>query len=111
MEEKILNTIKAIVIKTNTALKLQATKTFVDRKNIKRKAGEEWLIRETGSFLPDIFEDVVEIVSGTILNDKKCIHLRAMRNFTDVYNIQRKAGSEWLIKNTLGSVHIKDVYE
>lgn len=69
------------------------------------------MIRETGSYLPDTFEEVVEVVKGTILNDKKCIHLRALRTFKDVYGIPRKAGSEWLVKNTLGSVHIKDVYE
>lgn len=91
--------IKSIVIKPNTALKLKPSRRFTDRKNVERKAGEEWLIRETGSYLPDTYENVVEVISGTVINDKICVHLRATREFTDVYKEKRKAGSEWLVTN------------
>lgn len=47
---------KATVIKPNTALKLKAQRAFVDRKGKARIAGEEWLIRENGSYLPDTYE-------------------------------------------------------
>jgi len=45
------------------------------------------------------------------LTDKQCIQLRALSNFKDVYGIDRKAGSEWLITNKNAEVHIIDVHE
>lgn len=32
-----------------------------DSKNIERKVGEEWLIRDSGSYLPDVNEKVIFI--------------------------------------------------
>lgn len=39
------------------------------------------------------------MVKGVVLTDKNCVHLRALNDFTDFYNIKRKAGNEWLITN------------
>jgi major vault protein len=49
--------------------------------------------------LPDTYENIVEVVKGVVLNDKICLHLRATRDFVDVYKEKRKAGQEWLVTN------------
>lgn len=58
IEEKIVETIEAQVIGSNQALRLRARRDCVDRNGTKRTAGEEWLIREEGAYLPDIDEQV-----------------------------------------------------
>ena len=56
------------VIKPNTALKLQAIRDTKDNKNIDRKVGEEWLIRDSGSYLPDVNEKVILLKSLILQN-------------------------------------------
>lgn len=98
-------------IKINQALRLRAQRELVDANKITRKAGEEWLIRTPGAYLPGVYETVVEVVNAKIITDYLAIHLRAARAFTDVYDIKRNAGEEWLINSEQSSVHIIDVYE
>ena len=52
VDVNILDTITATVIKPNTALKIKALKNSQDKYGIERKAGEKWLIRESGAYLP-----------------------------------------------------------
>lgn len=111
IEEEVIGVINPEVIKPNTALKLKALRNLNDNKNLPRIIGEEWLIREQGAYLPEAYEKVVETIRGTVLTDKVCIHLRAIRNFRDHYKIQRHAGEEWLVTNKLASVHIQDIFE
>lgn len=111
VEEEVVTIIKAEIIKINTALKLRAIKNCKDIDGIPRKTGEEWLIRRTGSYLPDVNEKVVETVKGQVLTDKLCLHLRALKNFTDYYKKPRKAGEEWIVTNEQAQIHIRDVYE
>jgi len=56
--------IKAEIIKINHALKLRALKPCKDVEGVPRKTGEEWLIRKTGAYLPDVNEKVVENIKG-----------------------------------------------
>ena len=100
---------KNIII--NQALTLRAQRELVDSSGCSRKAGEEWLIREQGAYLPGVYETVVEIVSAKVLTDYQAIHLRAARAFKDVYGKERKAGEEWLVTSETSSMHIQDVYE
>jgi len=102
---------RATVFKENQALKLRARRGHVDRSGTLRKAGEEWLVRETGAYLPGVDEEIVETVRATVLTDKKALHLRAIKTFTDVYKKERKAGEEWLVTILLAETHIPDVYE
>eukprot|EP01102_Stenamoeba_stenopodia_P012866 TRINITY_DN409_c0_g1_i1.p1 TRINITY_DN409_c0_g1~~TRINITY_DN409_c0_g1_i1.p1 ORF type:complete len:828 (-),score=268.43 TRINITY_DN409_c0_g1_i1:66-2549(-) len=102
---------RATVFKENQALKLRARRGHVDRSGTPRKAGEEWLVRETGAYLPGVDEEIVETVRATVLTDKKALHLRAIKTFTDVYKKERKAGEEWLVTISLAETHIPDVYE
>jgi major vault protein len=46
-----------------------------------------------------------------ILTDKKALHLRATRTFTDAFGKLRKAGEEWLITVNDAEAYIHDVYE
>ena len=70
MEESIVALVKAVVIKPNTALRLRASRGYTDRRGKSRLAGEEWLIRDSGSYLPDTYEVVVDVIKGTVLSDK-----------------------------------------
>lgn len=111
VEEEVLSIIKAEVIKPNTALKMVAIRDTKDAKGIERKVGEEWLIRESGSYLPDVNEKVIETIKVQVITDKICLHLMAERRFKDVYGILREAGEEWLVTNLMAPIHLKDVYE
>ena len=111
IEERIVATINAQVIMESQALKLRAKQALVDKLDTKRKAGEEWLVRKPGSYLPGVFEEVIELQRPFILNDSRALHLRASQNFKDVYNKERKAGEEWLVTMKDTSYHILDIYE
>ena len=92
-------------------MKLRARQDFTDRTGEKRKTGEEWLVRENGSYLPDVWEQVVELVEGFTLTSETALHLRATKTFNDKYGKERKAGDEYLITNTIAPFHIIDIYE
>jgi len=112
VEVQVVEITRAIIVKPNQALKLRARKAVVDRETkVERKAGEEWLVRKSGAFLPGVDEEVVETVNSYILTDKKALHLKATRTFTDVFGKERKAGEEWLVTSAEAETHIPDVYE
>jgi major vault protein len=111
VDTAVMEVIHAVVLKPDQALHLRAYRDFVDRQGVERKAGEEWLVRTAGAYLPDVNEKLVSTESGYILTEDKAIHLRAKTSFTDIYGNERKAGDEWLITSVQGEVHIPDVYE
>lgn len=69
------------------------------------------MVRTAGSYLPQVHEEVVQIQTPHILDNKKALHVVATRNFRDVYDIERKAGEEYLITLERSSSHILDIYE
>jgi len=111
IEVDIVDTIVAAVIKPNQALKLSATRDFVDRNGKKRISGEFWLHRKEGAYLPDINETKHDIVSAIVLTEQKALHVKATQPFVDFYGKQRRAGDEYLITVEQSSTHIPDVYE
>ena len=111
VEVQVVEIVRAVVIKPNQALKLRARKETTSRAGIVRKAGEEWLVRVVGAYLPGVDEEIVETIQGYTLTPTKALHLRASRTFTDVFNKERKAGEEWLVTSEMAEVHIPDVYE
>lgn len=112
IEAQIVKKISALIIKPNSALRLRATKDCKDKYGESRKAGEEWLIREVGSYLPNVDEEIVDAnVKAITLTDKIALHLKAAFNFTDVYGKPRKAGDEWLVTIEQNDSHIPDVSE
>jgi len=111
IEVQVLEVIRAQIIKPNQALKLRARRQTQDRQGKVRGAGEEWIYRETGAYLPGVDEEVVEVVNAYVLTEKKALHLKATRTFTDVFGKTRKAGEEWLVTLADAETHICDVYE
>jgi major vault protein len=111
VEEKIVSVVNAVIIGEQQALRLRARQDLVDRNGVKRKTGEEWLIRTPGSYLPNIYETVVELQNSYIITPAKALHLRASRTFTDTYKKERRAGEEWLVTSKDTSFHILDVFE
>lgn len=111
VECDIVEQIKALTIKPNSALKIRAKRATVDKYDNNREAGEEWLIRETGDYLPGVNEEVAEEIKAIVLTEKRGLHLRAIRNFVDVYGERRLAGEEWLVTMKETDVHIPDVNE
>jgi len=104
--------INAIIVFPNTAIRLRALRDTVDKHGNKRLAAEEWLIREEGSYIPNIDEELVEKqVKAHTLTDKIALKLSALADFTDVYGVKRKAGSEWIVTIEDADQHICDVNE
>jgi len=110
VEVTVVEVVRATIVGPNQALRLRAKKEFVDHKQ-KRETGEEWIVREEGAYIPNVNEEIVQTVSAVILTEKKALHLRASRTFTDVYKKERKAGEEWLVTSHMAEKHIPDVYE
>eukprot|EP01124_Arcella_intermedia_P008693 TRINITY_DN1554_c0_g1_i1.p1 TRINITY_DN1554_c0_g1~~TRINITY_DN1554_c0_g1_i1.p1 ORF type:complete len:820 (+),score=144.81 TRINITY_DN1554_c0_g1_i1:62-2521(+) len=111
VEAQVVEIAKALIIKPNQALRLKAKKECVDSTGAARKAGEEWLVRTEGAYLPDVHEDVRETVNAYVLTEKKALHLSAVTTFTDIRKVVRKAGEQWLVTLREAETHIPDVYE
>jgi major vault protein len=110
-EVEVIKTVNAIINGKDTAIKLKAKKNCTDIYGHPRKAGEYWLIREPGSYLPSMAEEFAEIVEPHIINDWYAIHLKAICDFTDFYANKRKAGDEWVITSNKATSHLLDVNE
>ena len=111
VEEKVVDTVKAVVIGKDQALRLRARELTTDVNGVTRASGEEWLIRTPGAYLPRIYETVVELQSPVILNTRTALHLRATKKFEDAYGKVRNPGDEWLVTHEMSTHHIYDVYE
>jgi major vault protein len=111
VEVEVVETVTAQVIKPNQALRLLARQSCIDRQGNRRRAGEEWLVREEGAYLPGVDESVIGMIKAYVLTERKALHLIAKRTFTDIFNRQRKAGDEWLVTFEDAEIHIPDVYE
>lgn len=46
---------------------------FQDRQGKERVTGEEWIVQQTGAYLPGAYEEVVEIVDAYVLTEKVMI--------------------------------------
>jgi major vault protein len=110
-EENIVTTIKAIVIGPCEGLKLKANQNFTSRDGVGRKAGEEWIVRTNGAYIPDVYEDIVRLQKASTINDKQAIHLIATKYFKDVYGREHRAGEEWLLTPDITTWHIVDIFE
>eukprot|EP00285_Hemiselmis_virescens_P015937 CAMPEP_0173377974 /NCGR_PEP_ID=MMETSP1356-20130122/1219_1 /TAXON_ID=77927 ORGANISM="Hemiselmis virescens, Strain PCC157" /NCGR_SAMPLE_ID=MMETSP1356 /ASSEMBLY_ACC=CAM_ASM_000847 /LENGTH=840 /DNA_ID=CAMNT_0014330905 /DNA_START=194 /DNA_END=2713 /DNA_ORIENTATION=- len=111
VEVTILDTIRATIVKPGTALRIRARQQMTDSTGTLRRAGEEWLMRAAGAYLPGCYEVIEETVFPLILTARRAIHMRALRTFTDEYGTQRRAGEEWLLTIHECETHIQDVHE
>jgi len=111
IEVQVVEIVRASIIGTNQAIRLKARKEFVDGKGHLRRAGEEWLVRDIGAFMPDVNEEIRDTISAYVLTEKKALQLEALRTFDDVFGKNRKAGEQWLVTIREAETHIPDVYE
>jgi len=112
IEVDVVSSIKAVNLNANQALRLRARDKCLDYLKTERKNGEEWNVQNfVGAYLPDVYEEVVAILEGIILTHKKAIHVKALRTYHDRNNVQRKAGTQWLVKRDDCEVFIPDVTE
>jgi len=111
IEVDVVSSIKAVILNANQALRLRARDRCLDYLKNERRTGEEWNVNIVGAYLPDVHEEVVGILDGIILTHKKSIHVKALRTFHDRNNIQRKAGTQWLVTRDDCEVFIPDVFE
>lgn len=110
-EEDFVEEISKVVVKKNQAVKLLALRDFTDRSGVARKTGEEWNYDQEGSFIPDCYEKIVSVQTGHVLTDKKAVHMRAVRDFTDKFGTKRQAGEQWLVTNDQTQTYLPSVCE
>ncbi|CBY25003.1 unnamed protein product [Oikopleura dioica] len=110
-EEKAVSVIKSLIIERNQAVKIRAIRDLEDANKQKRVAGEEWLIRKVGNYLPGPYEKVLETLTSTVLTDKKALHVRAIGNYTDFTGKERKTGDTWLVTKEDIEAFIPDICE
>jgi len=103
--------IRATIIKPNQAIRLRARKECVDRSGEDRVTGEEWIVKQTGAYLPGAYEEVVTVVDAFVLTEKKALHMRSLKTFVDEFGKKRLNGEEWLITINDTETHIPGVYE
>ncbi len=64
-----------------------------------------------GSYLPNAYEEVVDVVNAYVLTEKQALHMYASKTFTDDFGKVRRSGEEWLITMKDTETHIPGVYE
>jgi len=97
VDVQVVEIVRAIIIKPNEALRLKARRDCLDNKKVARKAGDEWLVAETGAYLPDVHEEVRETVAAYVLTEKNALHLEAIDTFVDSRKKTRLASEQWLV--------------
>lgn len=111
VEEEVVETVRATIIRPNQALKLRARMEMNDRDGKARVTGEEWLVKRIGAYLPGAREEVVDVVDAYVLTDKTALHVRATKTFTDDFGVARKNGEQWIVTMSDAETYIPNVYE
>eukprot|EP00800_Vazella_pourtalesii_P018377 TRINITY_DN5877_c0_g1_i1.p1 TRINITY_DN5877_c0_g1~~TRINITY_DN5877_c0_g1_i1.p1 ORF type:complete len:856 (-),score=213.27 TRINITY_DN5877_c0_g1_i1:212-2779(-) len=94
--EEVVEIVDAYVLTEKVALHMRATRTFEDEKGVKRKNGEEWLIRmeDTEAHIPGVYEEVVGVVDITTLTSRQyCVILDPVGG-----NMKPQLGQRKLVK-------------
>ncbi|XP_071485231.1 major vault protein-like [Diadema antillarum] len=103
--------IDASVLTKGAALRLTALRDLTDKYGKQRVAGEQWLVKEQGAYLPGVYEEVDGIVEPYQLTPYTGLHLRALQNCTDALGKQRVAGDEWLVTGLDSEAYIMEIGE
>jgi len=80
------------VVAPNTALKLRALRDWEDETG-EHSAGDEWLFKGPGTYVPRVEVQVVEVVRATLIGPNQALRLRARKEFGE-----RKTAEEWLVR-------------
>lgn len=110
-EIEVVRKLKSIIINELNGVRVVATRNFKDKNGKNRIAGEEWLETQPGEYIPEVYTDIVNLVKGTVIDENSAVHLKALNNYVDKYNVKRLAGQEWIITSNIASTHICDIYE
>lgn len=110
-EVEVVSEIKANIIQPNQALRLRARMATTDSEGKQRVAGEEWLVRDVGAYLPGVYEEVVQLVQAHVLTEKTALLVKALRTHTDSSGKKRKNGEQWLVRFSDMETFIPDVYQ
>lgn len=92
------------VVAPNTAIRLRAVRDFDGK-----KAGDEYLFKGPGTYIPSVQVQVVEIVRSIIIKPNEALRLKARRDTQDHKGNERKAGDEWLVTDP--GAYLPDVNE
>jgi major vault protein len=92
VEVDIVTLIRPITIEPNQAIKVRALRETKDSKGKDRNAGEEWLIRDLGFYIPGINEQIESTEVARNIDDTSALLLEAKQTFVDFYGTERKAG-------------------
>jgi major vault protein len=112
VDVQIVQTVNGRVIGPNQALRVRATRDIVGSDgSVAHLAGEEWLVRSEGLYIPGVDEAVVGSHSGVVLTADVALHMRARRSFKDQFGAERKAGDEWLVTRAHTECYIAGVEE
>jgi len=99
------------VITLGSALEMRASRDLVDQNGNKRTAGENFMVKKTGTYLQGVYEEYKATHQAKLLTSSNAVSLRAKTSFTDCYDVKRNAGDAWLVTNKNSSMHFVDVYE
>ena len=87
----------------------EASEKSERKRRLVHHAGDEWLFKGPGTYIPRVEEKVVEVVTATIIPRNHALRLQARREMRDRRGVDRKTGEEWLIR-TAGA-YLPDVDE
>ena len=79
------------------------------RRRLVHHAGDEWLFKGPGTYIPRVEAKVVEVVEATIIPRNHALRLQARREMRDRHGVDRKTGEEWLIREA--GAYLPDVDE
>jgi major vault protein len=101
------------LVPPNTALRLRALRdvTLAHEEGgepVAHVAGDEWLFRGPGTYIPRVEVQVAETISATIVRPNQALKLRARAGLRDCYGTERKAGEEWLMREVGAYVQASD---
>lgn len=92
-------------VQANSALHLIATRDFSytvgegkDAKEVKRRAGDEWLFKGPGTYIPRIDVTIKGPVNATVILKGEALRLKAIKTMVDRTNTKRECGEEWLVR-------------
>lgn len=108
---RMVSQVSNYLIAPNEALHIRAARDLLDAAGTKRIAGEEYLVRTVGSYLPILDEQVIGKVTATVLTPKVALLVQAKLTFVDQFGVQRKIGEQWLVTNDKTESYIPGVEE
>lgn len=106
-----VETLRAYIVKPNQALRLAARRDCVDCDGNRRRAGEEWLVRKEGAYIPGVDEIYQTTITGRVLTAQQAVQVKALKTFVDQFGEGHKCGDEWLVTSEKCEVYIPGVYE